>query len=456
MGAKVIRMSDKRITSTSGDNGERIHKGLLSTVQRIEKLKPKALDALARKIVKEEKEFPYQQFLPEGVTNKRKIFRFVTRIIKGKTYSHLGLPVHHNYTWSTEDILDVVLEASIRNSCIEDASNSLNLRKPKIVGESGIEVESTPNGDTVLRRIKKISTAEWMEKFLKCNHELLKAIKKARVLTGIVWCAIDITSWMFYGDKSISGVMGTQRQKGSNYAFKYMTVCVTAQREHVTVAGSYMTQLMNPQKLMKELILKSSQYITGKIGVLCDREFFTSPYIKALYESNVKFLMPARKNKRIRNIISKTKDYPRVVKYPMGKGKNKVEFWLFLVKKKNKNKKDEVHAFATNMAVDEKNAEKLAEFYRNRWTVETSYRGLAEVRARTCSKNFALRWFFVLFGLLVRNGYYLFNEVIIHYGHITLKTFAELMSEIKLGSILGANNKIDLKKIERIMTICSK
>jgi hypothetical protein len=56
--------------------------------------------------------------------------------------------------------------------------------------------------------------------------------------------------------------------------------------------------------------------------------------------------MPARKNKRIRRIIKKTKKFPRVVRYPMGKGKNKVEFWLFLVKKKNKkDKKDKVHAF---------------------------------------------------------------------------------------------------------------
>ena len=51
-----------------------------------------------------------------------------------------------------------------------------------------------------------------------------------------------------------------------------------------------------------------------------------------------------------------------------------------------------------------------------------SYRMTHDVRARTCSKNFAFRWFLVLFGLLVMNGYYLFNEVVIHYGHVTLKT----------------------------------
>ena len=425
-------MSDKRITSTSDNNGERVHKGLLSRAKRVEKLKPKAVKALVRKILKEEEaDFPYQEFLPEGTTNKRKIYRYVTKIIKDKTYKYLELPVHHNYTWSSEAILDVVLEATIRNSCIEDTSNSLNLRKPRKIKNSDIEVESRPNGDTILRRIKKVSTAEWMDRFLKCNNDLLKAIVKARVLTGFVWVALDITPWMFYGDKNTPGVMGTQRQKGSNYAFKYMTICVTAQKEHVTLAGSYMTQLMNPQKLMKKLILRSSKYVDGKIRVLCDREFFTVNYIKVLYELKLKFLMPARKNERIKKIIKETKDYPRVVRYSMGQGENKVEFWLFLVK----NKKGEVHAFATNMAVDEKTAEKLAEFYRNRWTVETSYRMLGEVRARTCSKNFSLRWFLVMFGLLVRNGYYLLNEIIIHYGHITLKTFAELMSEMTLKDV---------------------
>jgi hypothetical protein len=434
----VTRMSNRRITSTTGKGGERVLKGLLSKVERIGKLKAKAVEALLRRTLKKEKEdeFLYQWLLPAEITDKRKAYRHVTRIIKGKTYKYLELPVHHNYTWNSESILDVVLDATIRNSCIEDASYSLNLRKPRILENCDSELTSRPTGDTVLRRIKKVSTAEWMERFEKANHDLLMALVKARAFAGFVWVALDVTPWMFYGDKNTSGVMGTQRQKGSNYAFKYMTVCVTAQREHVTLAGSYMTQLMDTHTLMKELIVKSQPYISGKMGVLCDREFFTVEYIKVLYELNRKFLMPARKNKRIKKIIKETKDYPRVVKYSMGRGKDKVEFWLFLVK----TKKGEVHAFATNVPVDEKNAEKLAEFYRNRWAIETSYSMLSEVRARTCSTNFALRWFFVLFGLLVRNGYYLFNEAVIHCGHITLKTFAELTSEVKSKDISQADD----------------
>ncbi len=110
---------------------------------------------------------------------------------------------------------------------------------------------------------------------------------------GLVWFALDITPWMYYGNKNTKGVMGAKRKNGTNYAYKYMTVCVTAQREHVTLAGSYMTQLMNPQKLMKELLLKSTKYTKGTIRVMCDREFFTVPYIKMLEELDAIYLMPA-------------------------------------------------------------------------------------------------------------------------------------------------------------------
>lgn len=62
--------------------------------------------------------------------------------------------------------------------------------------------------------------------------------------------------------RNTTGIMGTKRQRGSNYAFKYMTVCVTAQKEHVTLAGSYMTQLM------KEV----DERTDSEVFTVCERE----------------------------------------------------------------------------------------------------------------------------------------------------------------------------------------
>ncbi len=70
----------------------------------------------------------------------------------------------------------MVLDATIRNSCIEDASNSLNLREPRTVSGYDIEIESKPSGNTVHRRIKMVKTDEWMERFEKANTELLRTM----------------------------------------------------------------------------------------------------------------------------------------------------------------------------------------------------------------------------------------------------------------------------------------
>ena len=89
------------------------------------------------------------------------------------------------------------------------------------------------------------------------------------------------------------------------------------------------------------------------------------------------------------------------------------------IKGTEEKRKKEIYAFAINVCVEEKDAKKLCELYRNRWTVETSYWMLGEVRTKTTSKIYSVRWFFVLFGLLVRNGYNLFNDVIRWWGHVT-------------------------------------
>ena len=446
-------MSSKKITSAVCNDGVEVNKGLLpdgaerTEVERIEKLKPKALKALTRKILKEEQEkeqeeeSPFDLFLPKGNKDKRRVIRHVTRLLKKKVYKYLQLPVRHNFRWTSESILDVVLNATIRSSCIEDSSNSLNLVYPKVI--KGIELESVPNGDTVLRRIQKIGTIEWMNRFEEANIDLLRPFQKARAFSGFTWLSLDITPVNYYGDKNTKGVMGKKREKGTSYGFKYMDICVSAHDQRVTLTGSYMTQLMDHQKLMKELIQKALKYVHGKVGFYCDREFGTVPYLKVLEEMKLSWVVAIRKNSKIKKIIKKTKEYPHVRWYVMGT-KEKVGFWLILLK----NEKGEVHVFGTNIEVDEKTCVALTDGYRQRWSIETSHRMIHDKRAKTCSKNFSYRWFLVLFSMLVRNAYYLLNKVITGIGHVTLKTFADLIKDSKVEDILEneVNETVSVKE----------
>ncbi|MGC1121049.1 MAG: transposase [Candidatus Methanofastidiosia archaeon] len=159
-----------------------------------------------------------------------------------------------------------------------------------------------------------------------------------------------------------------------------------------------------------------------------DREFFNVPHISVLEELNLKYLMPAKKNEKIKRIIKECKDFPALMPYEMTRQGKTVEFTLVLVK----DKKGIVRAFATTLPIEVSQAETLFDLYGNRWSIETSYSMLGEVRVKTASVTYAVRWFCVLFGLLLRNGYYLFNDIVKKVDHVTLITFSELVMEIAM------------------------
>lgn len=95
----------------------------------------------------------------------------VVRTVKGVLYSVLELPVRHNYQWKSEVILDLVVKAKRRGSCIEDAVKSVNRRCPSV---NGIKLPKVPTAHTVFNRIRKVKTKEWINKFEEANDKLLK------------------------------------------------------------------------------------------------------------------------------------------------------------------------------------------------------------------------------------------------------------------------------------------
>ncbi|MBU7037973.1 MAG: hypothetical protein HXS52_08575 [Theionarchaea archaeon] len=170
----------------------------------------------------------YKSMLPVGSGKSfREISDHTVRKIKRIVYPFLELPGRHNLQWTSGEILDVVVQAGKRNTCLEDTVNSLNLLKPKIV--RGIVVPSYPTSDTVFNRAKKVDTREWINRYEEANRKLLESAVKARVFKGWVDLAIDIHDIPFYGKRNTRGIIGTKRKLGTNYAFRYMTVCHCAE-----------------------------------------------------------------------------------------------------------------------------------------------------------------------------------------------------------------------------------
>ncbi|MFT4965199.1 MAG: IS4 transposase [Halobacteriales archaeon] len=68
--------------------------------------------------------------------------------------------------------------------------------------------------------------------------------------------------------------------------------------------------------------------------------------------------------------------------------------------------------FVTNMPVSETTAAALAESYRRRWGIETSYRVIGDFLAKTTSKSFAVRLYYFLFAVALYDIWVLTNVLL--------------------------------------------
>lgn len=205
-----------------------------------------------------------------------------------------------------------------------------------------------------------------------------------------------------------------------------MTGCFSDCPAHLTLDAIPLMKDVNLWDAFESLLKTALQYVDHRFLIYMDRQFYSTPIINLLEKYNQKYLMPAKKTAPVKKLIEEN-EAPSVLPYTL-KGKyGRAETTLVFVK----DKKGDVKAFATNLKVDASQAEKLFDLYENRWTVDTSYRMVGEVRMNSKTLNYTVRWFLFFFGILIKNGYWLFNSFLTVYNdHVTLITFTEMFIEL--------------------------
>ena len=135
--------------------------------------------------------------------------------------------------------------------------------------------------------------------------------------------------------------------------------------------------------------------------LLLDREFYAVDVMDVIRLSRYRFLMPAIKNPRIKKTIIEHHEGTRkfVSRFTISnKFKKKFTFTLVITRsKKYGDSKVNIiewyHVFATNLSAGQalKEITTLPEEYRKRWGIETGYRQIEQVRARTTSRDVLFR-----------------------------------------------------------------
>lgn len=283
--------------------------------------------------------------------------------------------------------------------------------------ESGCKILSTvtgkrmPNADTLLYHIKKIGFEGMQEIFSEfIELTLTNARQKGIITDRPVDLAIDVTpAWRFYGDRNADGVEGYKFERGTSFAYQFITVDVTEHNQRLTLMALPVFHRGDQNKLVEKLLSYTKEKVRIN-RVLLDRGFFDAECIKMINRLGLRYIMPAKINSRdVRNVSRLTA--PRIVPNCAMRG---CRFNLVVTEING-----EKHYFATNIPTRSDDlifAFRIRDLYRRRWQIESGYRTKKYTfLPKTCSKNYAIRYFYFMMSVVLYNYWVMVDIAVLLY-----------------------------------------
>ena len=320
-----------------------------------------------------------------------------------------------NCDYTKRDIVNTVIFAVSNNIFVEYGSKHLRGKgKP------------SPSSDDVFYHLNKLAKKDVVWLFNQVNHNLLSQAKKQGVFKKSITCGLDIHKIPWYGKTKDKHVLGMEKVRGTSFGHGYASIECVENGKRFTLSAYPLDQFTTKRGFITSLIEKARECVDIKYLFL-DRGFFNVESIETLMDLSIYFVIPAIRNKQIKDIVKGFKEkckngltyeerYYLTKSYTMRRGKNSsVTFNLVVIVESPSKLGDPWKDFVyiTNIPVTSDNVFHLAEEYRKRWGIETGYRMKEDVRGRTCSRNYVIRLFFQLLSIILYNLWQLCNLIII-------------------------------------------
>jgi putative transposase len=201
---------------------------------------------------------------------------------------------------------------------------------------------------------------------------------------------------MFYGDPAADGVVGTQRKRGTNYAYRFATASVLTEGQRVTVAVVPFTTgpvVDHVRRLVEQV---------STLGIrieylLLDRGYYSAALIRYLESSGIRYVvhMPAHTR------LEAGQDRVYTSRSHRRREDEQATFRLVTMMESG-----ELYAFATNLSLTPK---EIRRTFRLRWGIETAYRMIRMFLPRTTSKAYRTRMLYFFMAVLLYNLWVLLN-----------------------------------------------
>ena len=228
--------------------------------------------------------------------------------------------------------------------------------------------------------------------------------------------AIDLHLVPYYGQAQVDPkeIYRSQAKAGTNSFHAYATAYVVFQGQRFTVALTPVERGEAMKDIVQRLLALARKANVRPRLLLLDRGFYSIDVIRYLQRARVPFLMPAiargRKPKPGESVkgIRAFKRWKRSgwAKHQLvcGKATATVSICVRCGNHRGRQKKHGRYAWVyAYWGITPGSARWVADTYRTRFGIETSYRQLNEARIKTCTRSPLVRFFYVALALLLRN-----------------------------------------------------
>jgi hypothetical protein len=324
------------------------------------------------------------------------VYKFVKEILQ----QFLPLP-EQGKEYSSSELYDVLLAAASQDTSIDNICHSS---------------EQAPDANTVRNRVKAAYEVASVEQHL---NEAMEAKLPKALLKRSQRVAIDLVLNPYYGketEQTAAELTHGERRDGTTRFHAYATAYVIVKDQRFTVAITFVWSDDRAIDVLKRLRNRVRQMGIKTKLLLLDRQFFTVEIINLLQRARQPFIIPVIIRGKLMPpggsrvlVVERRSDWTR---YTMKSEDGTTATFEVAVVAQNgachrsrsgRTWKKGRHVRAYAVAGLHSDPSAIAQIYRCRFGVESSYRQMRQGRARTSSPSAVLRLWLVGLALLLRN-----------------------------------------------------
>ncbi len=337
----------------------------------------------------------HNKCIDSGPEAKQLTAQEVHELVSETLQAHFNLDMSDSL-YEAQDIWDVLIAAAVERITIEMACDLL---------------EDAPSPNTVREMVKRLLTnEESLAELEEVVNALLVARLPKKLLSRALCGAIDITEIPYHGqhEDDDEGVRRGRAKNGTTHFHCFATLYTIKNNKRYTLAVTLMRRSDKALDVLKRLVTHGQALGLRLKRLYLDRGFDNNAVVAYLKQQPFPTIIPLTirgKTGGTRALLVGRKSYQTTYsRSSLQYGEQTLAVYVVCQYSRGRYRRRGLYRFAYIVIGDLKMPpHQIFEEYRHRFGIETSYRLMNTVRARTTSTSVALRLFFVALALLLLN-----------------------------------------------------